>query len=206
MSSPASDAKTWESRYEHDQTGWERQSTHPALLSWIDDSTIKPTDHVAVPGCGRGSEPLELAQRGFNVTAIDFSETAIKYQTECLRGFESTTLVVQENVFSFEPPSAMDVVYEQTCLCAINTEQREAYEQTVYQWLKPGGQLLALFMQTETSSSAPPFHCDIEEMKQLFHEDRWVWPAGTLTPHEHPRGNIFELAVRLKRKDSNHVG
>ena len=33
---------------------------------------------VVVPGCGRGHEVVELARRGFEVTAIDFAPAAIE--------------------------------------------------------------------------------------------------------------------------------
>ncbi len=206
MSNQVSHSETWETFYENDQTGWERHETHPALLAWLNDGTIKSLSHIAIPGCGRGSEPLELAKRGFPVTAIDFSATAIEFQVEQLKELDSTTSVLRQDVFNFEPPEAFDIVYEQTCLCAINPERRSEYEQSIFKWLKPGGLLLVLFMQTDPGKEGPPFHCDVESMKSLFHESRWHLITEPSVRYNHPSGKVFELAACLQRKDTDHAG
>jgi SAM-dependent methyltransferase len=212
-----SESKTWETFYEDGKTGWERNEVHPALSAWIDDGTLEPPCNIAVPGCGRGSEPLELAKRGFQVTAIDFAQTAVSFQSEQLKPFSSTSSATSANVFTFAPTKPFDVVYEQTCLCAIHPARRGEYEQSIFRWLKPGGLLLALFMQTDRGDEGPPivgppFHCDLKDMKSLFPASRWQWKIvapidhALLTRYDHPSGKVYELSSVLQRKDTKHVG
>ncbi|PJA33792.1 MAG: thiopurine S-methyltransferase, partial [Zetaproteobacteria bacterium CG_4_9_14_3_um_filter_53_7] len=90
-----------------------------------------------------------------------------------------------------------DAIYEQTCLCALQPTQWSDYEQWLYNHLKPGGQLLALFMQTN-AEGGPPFHCDVTEMKPLFAASRWLWPDnGDTVPHPSGRHELAHLLIRI---------
>ena len=72
-------------------------------------------------------------------------------------------------------------------------------------WLKPGGLLLAMFMQArrpgadEGRVEGPPYHCDINGMRALFPSERWDWPKPPYAAVRHP-GGAFELAVVLRRR------
>jgi SAM-dependent methyltransferase len=206
-----SNSKTWQSFYEESKTGWERHETHPALVAWLENKTLQPPCRIVIPGCGRGIEPLELAKRGFQVLAIDFAETAVEFQAQQLNEFGAMASVAEEDIFTYTPSDPFDVVYEQTCLCAIHPVRRSDYEKSIFRCLKPGGLMLALFMQTKGGNDGPPFHCDIADMKTLFPASRWQWKIdaqigqGSPVRYDHPIGEIFEIAYALERKDINHA-
>jgi len=187
----------WEVRYEHAVTPWDRGATSPALTHWLDTGKIKP-GRILIPGCGRGYEVVELAQQGFEVTALDISPLAIKTVEHQLKQAELTACLIETDLFKWMPGAPFDAIYEQTCLCALLPEQWPAYVQRLARWLRPCGELFALFMQTGTSGG-PPFHCEIDAMKKLFSKDAWIWPntEPKKTPHS---SGFFELAVMLKRK------
>lgn len=58
-------------------------------------------------------------------------------------------------------------------------------------YLKTGGRLFALFMQSG-NSDGPPFSCELTTMPALFPADRWLWPTDHFTV-EHPVG-LTEVA------------
>ncbi len=149
-----------------------------------------------IPGCGRGHEVLELAHLGFNVTGIDIAAPAIEHIQAALDKEELTATLVHGDLFdlSLDP---FDAIYEQTCLCAMQPAQWPAYEQWLHNHLKPGGQLLAQFMQTD-AEGGPPFHCAVDEMKTLFAPSRWHWPESEGKVIPHPSGR-FEFAHLLTR-------
>jgi len=187
----------WEKRYQSGDTGWDRGGVSPALQQWLTKGVLKPC-RTLIPGCGRGHEVVQLARRGFSVTAVDIAPSAIRHLEQELANAGLKADVVCGDLFEFEAASPFDAVYEQTCLCAIEPEQRAAYENKLHAWLKPGGMLLALLMQTG-QSGGPPFHCDLLKMRQLFPETRWIWPE--LEPLFVPRRNgRFELGYRLIRQ------
>ncbi|MDQ6971831.1 MAG: methyltransferase domain-containing protein [Mariprofundaceae bacterium] len=187
----------WEDRYLRGETGWDRGGTSPALTHWL-THTLKAPARVLIPGCGRGHEVIMLARLGFSVTAIDIAPSAVAHLKQELARAGLSAEVILGDLFTYSPDEPFDVVYEQTCLCAIQPGQRKAYEERLHAWLKPGGIRLALFMQAD-SEGGPPFHCAVNDMQQLFPASRWDWPdAGTQNvPHHSGR---FELGHSLTRK------
>ena len=183
----------WESKFRAGDTGWERGEINPAFTRWLsrDDFGVGT---VFVPGCGRSPELAELARRCRSV-GVDIAQTAIDYQTRALDGLNGTAVL--GDVLTWMPELEIDAVYEQTCLCAIQPDERGAYERLMSRILRPGGRLFALFMQKD-GPGGPPFHCDIKEMRDLFPRSRWSWEAGTPIESPHPKG-VRELGYVLVR-------
>ena len=192
----------WEQRYQQGETGWDRGGSSPALIQWLKQAAIKTGDRVLVPGCGRGHEVITLAQHGVWVTAIDIAPSATEYLQQQLKALPEHTRqyvnVILGDLFAFQSSKYFDVIYEQTCLCAIESSQRSDYAKCLQQWLKPKGLLLAQFMQTSVEGG-PPFHCDLLQMRQLFSDELWNWPQAEplFVPHHHGR---FELGYALQKR------
>ena len=186
----------WEQRYRESTTAWERDKLNPAFEQWQADFSEAP-GRVILPGCGRAAEVIAFAQLGWQVTGIDLAETAIDYQRNALHEAGLEGELMASNLFDWQPPCPADLVYEQTCLCALHPDQWPAYEQQLLRWLKPGGRLAALFMQAERDAQGPPFHCDLESMHAIFSADRWQWGDRAVRA-EHPLG-FYELGVLLTR-------
>lgn len=195
----------WQERFEKKQTGWDRAGPSPQLTAWLDSGELQPC-RIAVPGCGSGWEVAELAKRGFEVLAIDYTAAAVETTRALVDAQGLHAEVIQADVLSFQPGKPFDAIYEQTCLCAIHPEYWLEYSQQLLQWLKQGGSLWAMFMQVirpaasqEGFIEGPPYHCDINAMRVLFREADWVWPKPPYARVPHPRLS-HELALRLVRK------
>ena len=187
----------WEGRYQRGEMGWDRRGINPLLNSWM-VASLPPQSSVLIPGCGHGYEVIELARLGFKVTGLDIAPTPIA-RMQCELEIEGLTAeVIQVDMFTFTPASPFDAIYEQTSLCAIQPEQRQAYEAKLHDWLKPGGSLFALFMQTGVEGG-PPFHCDLSAMRELFPASRWDWNDDDSQHSPHPSGR-HELGYRLIRR------
>lgn len=101
-------------------------------------------------------EPRLLADAGFAVTTIDLAPSAIAYQRQSLAGTGAD--VAEANLFEWEPDRPFDAIYEQTCICALPPVLWDDYATRLAGWLRPGGVLAALFLQTGREGG-PPFHC-----------------------------------------------
>ncbi|HID35945.1 MAG TPA: methyltransferase domain-containing protein [Ghiorsea sp.] len=190
----------WESLYQAQDTGWDRGGASPALLTFMEKGALESAKTVLIPGCGRGYEVVELARRGFAVTALDLAPSAVTHLKQTLETEGLKAEVICTDIFDFKTSQAFDVVYEQTCLCAIEPSEREAYAKAVFGWLKPKGKLLLNMMQTG-DESGPPFHCDWMDIRKLFPVEQWVWqeepPFMTSRNRQSPR---FELGYILEKK------
>ena len=186
----------WDEKYRANTTPWDRGETSPALHAWLGTGVLKPGS-ILIPGCGRGHEAVDLARRGFRVTALDISPTALQHLQAQLAQAGVQAELVCDDVLTWQPPTPFDALYEQTCLCALDPEQWPRYEQQLHAWLKPGGQLLALFMQTD-KDGGPPYHCAMPAMRELFPAIRWHWPELAVAEVPHTNG-LHELATILTR-------
>jgi SAM-dependent methyltransferase len=117
-----------------------------------------------------------LAQ-GFDVVGLDLAESAVADQASRL----GADRAVRADVTTWMPDELFDAVYDQTCLCALPPELWVAYEAQLRRWLRPGGRLFVLFMQTG-QEGGPPFDCAIPTMRTLFAS--WKWPSAQATAIE----------------------
>jgi 2-polyprenyl-3-methyl-5-hydroxy-6-metoxy-1,4-benzoquinol methylase len=188
----------WQERYEIGKTGWDRGNVNPAMTTWMEEGQLRPC-RILIPGCGRGHEAIALAKAGFDITAVDFANSAVEhlkfeFKRQGLKGN-----VVQSDLFAFCEQHSFDAVYEQTCLCAIDPNQWDTYQQLLACWLRPQGMLFALFMQSG-QDNGPPFSCDLPAMRELFDKPTWNWTDGPVRV-EHPTG-MHELACVLQRTET----
>lgn len=187
----------WEAKYQANTIPWDRGTASPALRNWLEGDALAH-GRILVPGCGRGHEAVELARHGLHVTALDIAPSALQHLESELAAAGVNAELVCADALAWHPGHPFDAIYEQTCLCALDPEQWPAYERQLYDWLRPGGHLYALFMQTGREGG-PPFHCDLAEMRTLFPSQRWAWLNREAERIAHPNG-LFELATVLTRQ------
>ncbi len=187
-------ALDWEGRYQAGTTGWERPALNPAFLTWRRSGELAPCQ-ILVPGAGRSAEPMALLEAGFAVTVLDGAPSAAEIQRQRLG---TRAQVVQQDLFAWDPDAPFDAVYDQTCLCALPPALLPAYELRLACWVRPGGALFSLFMQTDRPGG-PPFNCPIQEMRGLFSPERWLWPDALPPLVNHP--SLYkEQPVSLRRQ------
>lgn len=190
----------WDARFRADDAPWERKGLHPAFAHWQALGLLTPESSIYVPGCGRGEEPLALAKAGLSVTAIDLSATAIAWQRARFADAGLSAHLEAGDAIAYRPDTPFDLYWEQTFLCAIPPRLREAYETAAHAQIRPGGALLALFMQKE-EMGGPPYGCGLPAMRTLFPDTRWQWPDSEPTAFPHPGlSGKPELAVALVRR------
>jgi len=161
----------WESRYQAGTTGWQRPTLNPAFIAWRQAGVLAPC-RILIPGAGRSHEPLALAQAGFEVTVLDIAPSAVADQRARL---SPDARAIEADLLEWKADAPFDAIYEQTCICALPPGMLPQYEQQLAAWLRPGGSLFALFMQSG-KTDGPPFDCSIPAMRALFADEHWVWP------------------------------
>ena len=185
----------WETRYLDGSTGWDRGRINPQFQLWLDSTALKPC-RILVPGCGNGYEVIQLAAAGFEVVALDIAPTPVHSLRTELSERSLHAEVLEVDVLQWESASPFDAIYEQTSLCALDPAQWLAYEQQLYRWLRPGGEMFTLLMQTN-KAGGPPHHCDLVDMRKLFKTGRWRW-SEQINQVGHPAG-FHELVYILEK-------
>lgn len=158
----------WQKHYDEDDLAWDLgEVAHPFVRLW-EDKVLTPGTLI-VPGCGQGHEVIYFAERGFQVTGVDYSPGAVKLLCDSMNRRSLSGQVLHRDFFELE--AAHDQIYdamlEQTFFCAIHPDQRSAYVETVSRILKPGGLLFGLFYETG-EEGGPPFNTTEADIQNHF--------------------------------------
>jgi 2-polyprenyl-3-methyl-5-hydroxy-6-metoxy-1,4-benzoquinol methylase len=98
---------------------------------------------IADFGCGPGLYATRLAEKGADVTGIDFSERSIRYAVETAAQKGLNIHYVQQNYLEFETDKQFDLIIMIMCdFCALSPAQRKTMIRKFSKLLKPGGSVL----------------------------------------------------------------
>jgi SAM-dependent methyltransferase len=142
----------WDERFERDFTPWDLKGVPQALRDFVARNTAART--ALIPGCGNGYELSCLCEAGWDATAIDFSPAAVR-RARALVG-PWAPRVVEADFFDWQPPRALDLIYERAFLCALPPAMRPQVTARYAALLARDG-LLAGFFFFGTSPKGPPF-------------------------------------------------
>jgi len=102
---------------------------------------LQPTKHLFEPGCGGGRLVMEMARRGYQMTACDLNPAMVKYVKQRLKRSNLTGDVTTGDMTSFQLPQPVDAAF-----CTFNTFRHLISEkaalshlQSIANCLRPGG-------------------------------------------------------------------
>ncbi len=199
----------WQGRFEVGDTPWELGAASSVVMEGLEALQRMGVQlvgrKVLSPGCGRGSDALELVKRGADVVAVDWSHAAVSalqarhaVSVELLPG---SLDVVQGDLFEV-PVRRVDLVCEHTFFCAIDPSMRRKYAETIGAWVLPGGFLVGNFFVVSEAElgrlphrslskdgKGPPFATTTTELEELLSP---YFVARVLRPAARPEPNRKE--------------
>jgi len=155
----------WSDLYKTEQAGWElgQESTIlPVILPQL--KLVK--SRILVLGSGSGHDAAYFAKLGHVVTAVDFSDEALKRAKQKYAELDTLTFV-RADIFNLPEKwnEQFDMVFEHTCFCAISPDKRDQLIKVWRRVLQPHGHLLAIFFAFE-KRKGPPFGGSEWELRQ----------------------------------------
>jgi len=156
-------ASFWDERFERGFTPWDQAGVQPAFEAFAAAHAGLP---VLIPGCGNAWEAGWLADRGYDVRAIDFASAAVASARAAL-GPGRAAIVEQADFFAWRPPFTPGWVFERAFLCALPKAQRGRYAARMAELLPAGGLLAGFFFLGDTPSG-PPFGIDRRDLDALL--------------------------------------
>jgi methyl halide transferase len=201
------DVDFWQTRFARGDTPWDRGAPGPWLLRALDQGLVKPGQRVLVPGCGSGHDVAALARAGLQVTGLDYASEALARTRARLAsdGLDDHPDLVLADALTWQPAHPFDVIYEQTCWCALHPDHWLTYAAQLYRWLTDDGQLWFMAMQAQRPGAAqgliegPPYHTDVHALRAALPGTDWAWPAPPYERVPHPMGMV-ELALVLSKQ------
>ena len=118
-----------------------------------------------IPGCGSAWEARWLLDRGWPVTALDFSPAAIEAARPVLADHQDRLLLA--DFFDFPVPEPFELVYERAFLCALPPKLWSTWGERMGQLLEPGGLLAGYFFFSD-QPKGPPFGASARVLANLL--------------------------------------
>lgn len=153
----------WDERFAKSFTPWDRGGVPQALRDFVAASP-RPLSTL-IPGCGSAYELVYLCNAGWDAWAIDFAPQAVA-RGRALAG-QWGERVVEADFFAWQPPHALDFIYECAFLCALPPAMRPQAAARWAQLLPPGGRLGGFFFFDQTVKG-PPFGIDRNGLQALL--------------------------------------
>lgn len=112
--------------------------------------------HILDLGTGPGTQAIELAARGYDVTGTDLSAAAIARAIERAAARGVDVNFVADDVLATRLGGRFDAVFDRGCFHVFDPSERTAYVAAVAAWLAPGAFLfLKCFSHLQPGTSGP---------------------------------------------------
>lgn len=118
---------------------WELGKPRKSLVQLVESKRIDPCKTLDLC-CGAGTNPIYLAKQGFDVTAMDSSDGAVKLSKKRVQKekLELNLLVGSFLALPFKE-SVLDFVFDMGCFHHVETKNRTSFIRGVHRVLKPKG-------------------------------------------------------------------
>ena len=164
-----------------EEVPWNMETPPEPLVELVDSGKVQPCKTIDM-GCGAGNYAAYLAERGFEVTGVDFSQTAIKIAREnaSRKGVKCNFFVADVVEGLDKINQTWDFVYGWGLLHHILPEQRQKYVENVRRILNPSGRYLSVCFSREdtgfggsgkfrkTSLGSVLYFSSEDELRELF--------------------------------------
>ena len=121
---------------------WHREEM-PEWLSPAVAKRTKPGRFLDL-GCGTGVYSAQLARKGWDVTAVDFTHEALEMARDRARSAGVKVNFVQADVLTWEGAGAFDIVMDSGCLHSLKPADRSRYKDQILKWLIPGADYILI--------------------------------------------------------------
>ncbi len=147
----------WDGMYRLGTPPWESGVASGELIRVLDEGTVQPGTALEL-GCGTGADAVYLAQRGFDVTAVESSPTALERARVRARREDALLRLVLDDVFEFGPTAGeFDFVYDAGFYHFLRQVDLQQLLDLLWRVTHPGSYYLALVGSSrERAPGGPP--------------------------------------------------
>lgn len=156
----------WDLRYLFRKTPWDTGVTPPEIVAMIDSGRVPPGRALDL-GCGTGTNAITLAQRGFDVTAIDVSRRAIALAKRKARSAGAAIRFERGDVVQMQrwvAANSSGFAYDIGCFHNLDSAARRRYVAALTAVLQPG----AFYMLYAFEPHADRTGVALDEIAALF--------------------------------------
>ncbi len=119
-------------------------------------------------GTGPGTQAIALAKRGFQVTATDLSDTAVKQAANKAKAEGLNIAFQQDDILNSQLDQQFDFVWDRGCFHVFPSERRQDYVQVIDRLIKSNGYLFLKCFSHLQPGEEGPYRFTPEDIGQIF--------------------------------------
>ncbi|MHA6806240.1 class I SAM-dependent methyltransferase [Salinifilum ghardaiensis] len=144
--------KTWfDDIYAQHDAPWVLGEAQPEIVRQERAGAIRGS--VLDIGCGSGDNTLHLAERGYEVLGVDFSEQAIRRARDNAAARSVRARFEVADALRFDRPNAFDTIVDSALFHVFGGQDRAEYVANLHRLCRPGGRVHVL-----AAAPPPPDH------------------------------------------------
>lgn len=182
------DRAMFRARYAQGETPWDTGVPSEELCRRLDAAEL-PGTTILDMGCGTGTNAVELARRGYRVTAVDWVDLAIERARERARRAGVTVDFRQGDLTQLDLGGPFDALFDLGLYHGIRTRSLEPFLRQLDRVTRPGTRWLSIAGNArEPNPQGPPVVSEEEFRRELGSRFRFV--------------DVREFRLRIRRPDS----
>lgn len=183
--------RNWEQLYQEqavESMPWFHSDLDPDIEKSLTKLNLS-TGSVLDIGTGPGTQAIILAERGFQVTATDLSETAVQKAAAKVQGKVLNIEWQQDDILNSKLKGEFDLIIDRGCFHVLPPESRQDYVNVVNNLLKPKAYLLLKSFSYLETREGGPHKFQPNELREIFSTKLKVISVretvyyGNLDPH-----------------------
>lgn len=191
---------------------WNIETPPRALVELVESGLVKPCKTIDL-GCGTGNYTIYLTGKGFEVTGIDISQTAVNIAREnaSKKAVKCTFIAADVLGDLSEVTGSFDFAYDWELLHHIFPEKREKYIENIFRILNSGGKYLSVCFSEkdpqfggsgkyrETLLGTILYFSSEDELKQLFEPYFIIFDLKTIEISGKTAPHLVNYAFLVKK-------
>jgi len=155
----------WDALYRAGTAPWDTGAPSAELIRVLDEGLIRPGMALDV-GCGTGADAVYMAQKGFEVTAVDISPLAIERAHLLAEQVGVPVRFVLEDVFEFaRTGESFEFVYDSGFYHFVRRYDLSRFLDLLWRVTRPGSYYLCLAGSAEETAEGGPPQVSEEEIR-----------------------------------------
>ncbi|NQT38739.1 MAG: sulfatase-like hydrolase/transferase, partial [Planctomycetes bacterium] len=175
---------------------WNSGMAAPDLREAAEKGAIKPC-RVAVLGCGSGANSIYLAQKGFDVTAIDVAPTALSIAEADAEKAGVKVKWLLADVLALPGLEPFDLIFDRGCYHNVRYVDAKGFVKSLDQISRPGTRVFVLSCDRDSAPGVrePTMRADFSELFDF----EWIRKSNIITGKDAERSHV-SWNVMLRKK------
>jgi SAM-dependent methyltransferase len=178
--------------------GWDTGLVAEDLRKVVEEGVVRPC-RTAVLGCGSGTNALYLAEKGFDVTAIDVAPTALSIAQTKAKDAGVDVQWLLADVLALPDLEPFDFIFDRGCYHNVRYADAAGFVESLRQMSHENTRVLILSLNRDSAPGVREHH--MREDFSALYEFEWLRESGIVTRGSQTGRPSWSLMLRRRSQE-----